>query len=268
MQSYQGSIDSPLPPAPEGWTFAAHADGPARDRARELLGALPPWHYHDEDLGGRTYRFFAYESPVGVAVSAFRRPELEGQLGQGAGDAGGGAGDAGGGASDAGGGDPGAGGGGVVDPGAAGGGGAGGGPAPGDSGGGAVDPGAGGGGGGGQTTSEPIPAPDGNCAQWVPDASNPAIVQIAVGISYHDNPVRWTDQGTYDTTASDGTRWRLVMWWDSGRRMVAAFRCVPKGGGGGGQVTKAGMGAGGWLALIALAGLVVTGFAARKPVPA
>lgn len=88
----------------------------------------------------------------------------------------------------------------------------------------------GGGGGGGPSSPEPVPADDANC-HYLADATNASIIAIANSISYQNTPVAWRDQGTFATTASDGSKWILVMWMEGGKRMVAAYRCQPKGGG-------------------------------------
>lgn len=111
-----------------------------------------------------------------------------------------------------------------------------------------------GGGGGGQTSPFPLPAPDAN-GTWVADASNPKVVAIANSISYHNTPAPWVDQGSYDTTV-DGSRYRLVMWWQDGHKNVAAYRYVPKAGASP-AIAKAGMGAGPWIA----GGVVTTALA-------
>lgn len=132
-----------------------------------------------------------------------------------------------------------------------------------------VDTGGGGGtGGGGQTSGEPIPQPDGSCGSWVADASNAQIVSLATSISYHNTPVPWTDQGVYRTKSSDGTTWALVMWWQGGRKMVAAWRCVPAGAAGGGKTTTtataSSSGAGGLLA--GLGGITLLGLVASAAI--
>lgn len=285
LLAYDGTAADPLPPAPPGWALVLADDEIARVRAAELarasvalsdgtLGApgdaveldgsdaLEPWTYRDElhDFGG-LYRFFLYEHANGWGIGALRFTGEPSTLGQEGGDAGGcdPATDPNCGTTQKGGGqgepcDP------ATDPNC----GAtevgptqgGGGTLPQQGG---AQGEAGGGGGGGQTSGEPAPAADASCT-WTPDASDSGIVGIANNISYHNSPVAWRDQGTYDTTSSNGTKYRLVMWWENGMKMVAAYRCNPRGSGGGqqpgpskgGGVVQAGSSPWGVLVLLAL----------------
>lgn len=81
LRSYPGSPDRPLPPAPRGADFVSPRDRHARARAASLLGSLPPYHFVDELGPAGVYRFFAYESPLGVHVSALVHPAT-GTLGE------------------------------------------------------------------------------------------------------------------------------------------------------------------------------------------
>jgi hypothetical protein len=223
LTPYTATPDAPWPPASFGWHAVLWDDELARERAATMLDQIPVWHYQDELTACGLYRFFCYETPVGTAVGALRY-EGSGAMGQGNGlsldplsyvgsDQPGGGSSSGGAAS--------------------------------DSGGTMTDGGSGGGSGGsntgGQTTNEPVPSPDGSCASWVPDTSNAQAVGIANSISFHNTPVPWTDQGVYETSIG-GVAWRFPMWWENGLKNVAAFRCATPGGGG--AVTKAGMGIG------------------------
>jgi hypothetical protein len=273
--AYNGTADSPWPPAPDGWHACLWDDELARDFSQRKIEELPLWYFCDELTPCGLYRFFHYETPIGTAVGALRYEGTMGRIGRpmsheigtmgqgpyvcadgtvvddpslcpgGTGvpipDTGGG-----GGSSDQGGGGLSAGGGGAS-----------------DSGNGALTQGGGGGGGGGsgQTTNEPIPGADATCGAWVPDASNAQAVSIAQNISFHNQPVPWADQGVYSTTIN-GTEWRFVMWWDNGLKNVAAFRCTqpitP-------SVTKAGFGWGAALlaALIAAGGIAAAVFGTK-----
>jgi hypothetical protein len=266
--AYNGTADSPWPPAPEGWHACLWDDELARDFSQRKIDELPLWYFCDELTPCGLYRFFHYETPIGTAVGALRyegtmgqmNPDsrrhehhgheqrahhgMHGYMGQ---------------QNISDGGDPTQQGG----QGAAGGGGGNGGL--GGGGGGALPEGnggqGGGGGGGGQTTNEPIPTADNTCGAWVPDASNSQAVAIAQNISFHNSPVPWADQGVYSTTIN-GTAWRFVMWWDNGLKNVAAFRCTqavtP-------AVTKAGFGWGAALlaALIAAGGIAAAVFGTK-----
>jgi hypothetical protein len=78
IQRYQGSPDRPVPLSPDEWQGVESHDPHARARAASLLGELPPYHFVDERGPSGLYRFFAYETPFGMSVSALRR-ELEGE---------------------------------------------------------------------------------------------------------------------------------------------------------------------------------------------
>ena len=78
MKRYQGTPDAPFPPSPAHFRLVAAGDGYARQRASGLLGSLPPYHFVDERGPAALYRFFSYETPGGVSVSALCRP-LEGE---------------------------------------------------------------------------------------------------------------------------------------------------------------------------------------------
>ena len=197
---YDGSADRPYPPVGPGWSEVTADSGALFERARaeaSTLGELPACHYTDRMTDCGCFRFFAFDSPVGAQMAALY---YDGTIGQ----------------------DP---------------------NAPGWSGQGTsdkistdtqgtlAD-------GSGDTystqggSSEPIPQPDANCSQWVPDATNASATAIATSISYHGTPVPFVDQGVYNTTIS-GTSWRFVMWagdcvGDGGTyNCVSAFRCVP-----------------------------------------
>ena len=73
IQRYEGSPDRPVPPSPAYWRDVAKHDPHARARAASLLGALPPYHFVDERGPAAIYRFYSYETPLGVSVSALRR---------------------------------------------------------------------------------------------------------------------------------------------------------------------------------------------------
>jgi len=117
----------------------------------------------------------------------------------------------------------------------------------------------------GQTTSEPVPTATATCS-WTADATNAQVNQVASSIASSNSPVAWADQGTYQTTTSDGTTWVLVMWWENGAKMVAAYRCVaPKGAA---AVAKAGMSwgvVGGVAAAVVTIAAVGMGFAHKGP---
>jgi hypothetical protein len=70
---YQGRADHVWPPYTYGWAEVPYEhDAGAVERARLMLGSLPPYHYQDAALPSGLYRFFAFETPVGVAVSALK----------------------------------------------------------------------------------------------------------------------------------------------------------------------------------------------------
>lgn len=71
--AYKGRADHVWPPFSEGWAEVPfHHDPKAVETARLMLGALPPYHYTDEVLPQGLYRFFAFETPVGVSISALK----------------------------------------------------------------------------------------------------------------------------------------------------------------------------------------------------
>lgn len=71
--AYKGRADHVWPPFAEGWAEVPfHHDPKAVETARLMLGALPPYHYADEVLPEGLYRFFAFETPVGVSISALK----------------------------------------------------------------------------------------------------------------------------------------------------------------------------------------------------
>jgi hypothetical protein len=71
--AYKGRADHVWPPFQEGWAEVPfHHDPKAVETARLMLGALPPYHYTDEALPTGLYRFFAFETPVGVSISALK----------------------------------------------------------------------------------------------------------------------------------------------------------------------------------------------------
>lgn len=70
---YEGRADHVWPPFAEGWAEVPfHHDEAVVGRAKALLGALPTYHYADEALPSGLYRFFAFDTPVGTAVSALK----------------------------------------------------------------------------------------------------------------------------------------------------------------------------------------------------
>jgi hypothetical protein len=70
---YRGRADNVWPPFAGGWAEVPyHHDEAVVGRAKALLGALPTYHYADETLPSGLYRFFAFETPVGTAVSALK----------------------------------------------------------------------------------------------------------------------------------------------------------------------------------------------------
>lgn len=176
-----------LAPWSAGWADADPECQPACELAQQLIGWLPPFHYVDALLGTGLHRFYAWEAEAVVGVGALR---FIGTMG-----------------------DP------PADP-----------STMGadvsvitqntDTNGDTYVVNSGG---------EPIPQPNAQCSSWVPDTSNAQIVALANDISYGTNspPVPWTNQSVYNTTSSDGTSWRLVMWSSGGLQMVSTFRCVP-----------------------------------------
>jgi len=71
--AYKGRADHVWPPFVEGWAEVPfHHDPGAVETARMMLGALPPYHYADQALAGGLYRFFAFETPVGVSIGALK----------------------------------------------------------------------------------------------------------------------------------------------------------------------------------------------------
>lgn len=217
MQRYDGTPDAPYPPCGPGWSIVEHEpeNAPALARAASMLGELPVYHYRDELLATGVHRFFVFELPIGQhrSVGALRftgvdavlpdqgEPAARGGTTGAPIEAAGTLGD-------------------YVDPIPAGG---------------AADSGGTSYGSGGAGGAEPIPQSDATCT-WVPDASNPKAVAIAVAISYKqaNAPAPFVDQTVYGTTI-DGAAWRFVMWsgdcrGDGGTyNCVSAFRCVPKG---------------------------------------
>lgn len=75
------------------------------------------------------------------------------------------------------------------------------------------------------TTDEPTPQPSDACTRWIVDTDNAQAAAIAESISFHDVPVPWADQGSYDTTIG-GIPYRFVMWWETGMKAVAAYHCA------------------------------------------
>jgi hypothetical protein len=248
--AYQGTLQRPAPPLPAGWVLADFSDAIARERAGEIASSLsvvesggtlgdgdeplPPWHYRDELTESGLYRFFTFEHPNGASVGAARFAGYAGTLGAG---------------------DPSLGSG--VTPSA---------PSDGStptdtSGAGATQPGVsdtspGGTGAGtatpqqmgqggtgtagtgtttpvstGSSTSEPVPAVTASCGGWTASTSDASIVTMANNIVNGSGPTAWADQAQYQTTGSDGTAWVLVMWWENGSKMVAAYKCTTPGTG-------------------------------------
>lgn len=71
--AYQGRADYVWPPHDLGWAEVPfHHDAGVVEHARGMLGRLPPYHYTDAALPGGLYRFFAFETPVGVSISALK----------------------------------------------------------------------------------------------------------------------------------------------------------------------------------------------------
>src|SRR5438552_2891186 len=72
------------------------------------------------------------------------------------------------------------------------------------------------GGGGPSPQPQPQPQPSpGGCTNWTPSTSDPDAVTIATNISYHNNPVQWTDGGTYGPVTINGRQWRFQMQWQT-----------------------------------------------------
>lgn len=70
---YQGRADHVWPPFDLGWAEVPfHHDAGVVEHARSMLGKLPPYHYSDAALPDGLYRFFAFETPVGVSISALK----------------------------------------------------------------------------------------------------------------------------------------------------------------------------------------------------
>lgn len=221
--SYNGTCDAPWPPGLQGWGEVPYSDLVARARSIELSHALPVWHYCDEMTSSGLYRFFRWETAAGGhAITAVKymgatTMGAEGDVCPS-------------GTHDDGTGNcvpdnvpdqpP------VVEatcpPGTHD-----------DGNGNCVADAAPPHGGGGSSSNEPIPGDDASCT-WTPstdgntsDVNSP--VGVATTISYNNKPIAWKDQSTYDQTFS-GVRYRFVMWQESGKRMVAVFKCTPKGG--------------------------------------
>lgn len=71
LQRYAGSVESPIPPAPAGWTTCPHADEPARllaDAFTSLGDEFPSYHFTDTYTPAGLYRHYAYEAPSGQRV--------------------------------------------------------------------------------------------------------------------------------------------------------------------------------------------------------
>jgi hypothetical protein len=63
---YNGTPDQMLPPNGPGWAHVTVDDDYARAVAPSMLGALPLWHFKDEQLPSGLYRFFAWEKANGA----------------------------------------------------------------------------------------------------------------------------------------------------------------------------------------------------------
>jgi hypothetical protein len=71
--AYQGRADHVWPPYELGWAEVPfHHNPKAVEHAHKMLGSLPPYHYSDAALADGLYRFFAFETPVGVSISALK----------------------------------------------------------------------------------------------------------------------------------------------------------------------------------------------------
>lgn len=70
LHPYQGTAHAPYPPAPASFRDVPAADRYARGRASALLGVLPLYHFVDERGPAGVYRYFCYETPIGVSVGA------------------------------------------------------------------------------------------------------------------------------------------------------------------------------------------------------
>jgi hypothetical protein len=306
MHAYAGTASQPFPPLSGGhWLMMTDTHKAVVERVPAMLGGLPVWHYHDEQTveGGPTVRYFAFRTATGrkeisaLGFLAYSK-DVPRTLGDPGGDADGGTDDGTGDGTDPNSGDDGSGGTGTGD---------GGDPAsecqdgyvwdgnscvasatdvnqcpsgqqPIDptnpaagctpiSGGSVAGPSTG---GSGQTTGEPIPQSSASCT-WTPDATNAEVVGVAVNISYNNQPAAWADQSIFQYKASDGSLWSLAMYWQGGKKMVSAFRCVPTGNGTPGSPTAAtasSSSTGLYIAigLLALGGLLIAGFAAGSPV--
>lgn len=67
---YNGTPDQMLPPNGPGWAHVTIDDDYARERAPSMLGALPLYHYQDEQLASGLYRFFHFEKANGGTTIA------------------------------------------------------------------------------------------------------------------------------------------------------------------------------------------------------
>jgi hypothetical protein len=231
IRSYAGDAVHSSPPSGKRWApiDAASVTPDLEDAAISLMGELDAYQCTDRVLPSGLYRLFAYETPIGLRISAQR---FLGTMGDGEDDGSGDGGDSGDGGSD--GSDGGDGGDGGSSDGS--------GPnntppieagndptvdttqnLPGDS---TSGGGGSGGGGGGQTTSEPTPPTSAKCGAWAASTNNAQVVGVAQSISYSNTPVAWQDQSIYYMTASDGTQWALTQWWENGLKMVAAHVCT------------------------------------------
>jgi hypothetical protein len=92
---------------------------------------------------------------------------------------------------------------------------------------------------------------------------------MANNIVNGNGPTGWTDQAQYQTTGSDGSAWTLVMWWENGQKMVAAYKCTTPGTGSASMqgttpaAASSGVSTGAIiLGVLAVGGLVVAGLAA------
>ena len=229
MYKYAGSPTNVAPPCHASWAAVDEASDELRRTAASILPQMPPYHYVDKLLKDGVYRLYTYETPIGQAIAAQRFIGPVGSMGDPTGDGDDETGDAppDPSASDSAWNDPT----GVLNNGTT--------TAAGvdtnvpdsgdssqDVGGGTNQIGGGGSSSGGQTTSEPVPQPNAQCTAWTASTSNSQVVGVAQSISYSNTPVAWSDQGHYQMTASDSTVWMLVMWWENGMKMVAAYKCT------------------------------------------
>ncbi len=232
IRRFQGDPVHHTPRSGRRWTpiDGSTATDDLEEAAVGLMGELNAYEFTDRLLPSGLYRMFAYETPIGVRISALK---FTGTMG-----AGGVADDTTDGLNDPTTGtdpgtDP------FADPGQTTVGTVGDGSGPGNvSGGDPNDPnsgavegqqyGTGGnaGGGAGTTTSEPQPPTSSSCGAWTASTSNAQVVGVAQSISYSNSPVAWSDQAIYYMTASDGTYWALTQWWENGLKMVAAHVCT------------------------------------------